>query len=1556
MLRSENLFTEDTCETSRVSKVSFGVLRPDEIEHLSVAEITHASIYDSTGHPREGGIHDPHMGSLEMAKPCLTCNNRKNNCPGHLGHIKLAKPVYHIGYLKQILRVLRSVCFRCSKLKIDQTDPRFKQINKIRDPKARGVALSKICASIKKCRNDPVKRNKNSEGSEERYPGCGATQPKISKEGTKLMVKFPHEKGQKELPVRDLYADEALGILKGITDLNCQALGLNPATSRPDWMIIQVLPVAPPCVRPYVVVDSVKSEDDLTHQYTQILKSNIKLKSLIERGAAKHLINQETHLLQFLIATLFNNSLAGLPQSRHRSGKPIKSFTERIKGKEGRLRGNLMGKRVDFSARSVITPDPSLSLSQVGVPKSIAMNLTVPEEVSPYNIHKLRKLIQNGPHSYPGAKYIFRPDGHAIDLRFAKRGADSYLEYGYKVERHLCDDDLVIFNRQPSLHKMSMMAHSVKVLPYSTFRLNLSVTTPYNADFDGDEMNLHVPQSLDAKAELKELMHVSKQIVSPQNNKPVMGLVQDALLGVSLFTRRDCFLEIQDVMNLLMWVDNFDGRILKPAILKPKPLWTGKQVFSMLLPNVNLKRFANFHDPNRNNADLVDSEVIIEDGKLLSGIVDKRTVGASSGSLIHVIFMDLGPQAAADFLSRSQKVINSWLLIHGFSVGISDTIADESTRSVIDSILSKANNRISDLIKSAHLGKIPCQPGRSMKESFEYSVNTKLNSARDKAGRHSILNLSVRNSIKAMLNAGSKGSEINICQIMACVGQQNIEGKRIPFLFHNRTLPHYKKDDLRPESCGFVKSSYISGLSPSEFFFHAMGGREGISDTAVKTSETGYIQRRLMKTLEDVIVHYDGSVRNSAGNIIQFLYGEDGMAGEFIEDQKLETLNMNFDTLWRKYQFIDNKNLKAAVEGYKNVMSEDVIRDIVSSKETQDRCIKEFQRIFKDQGEIRKIFRGFDDKQHLPVNVRRIIWNARRKFGISDNSTTDLHPVDVIELVEALIERLNSSIRHYVLDSEGVSNSMVLFNIHLRSLLASKRVILKERLSFEALEWVLNEIETRFNISKVHPGEAVGSIAAQSISEPATQMTLNTFHFAGVSSKNVTLGVPRLIELLNVHKNIKSGSLTIYLSPSYPQTSSHLKELINQLEFTSLRHLSESFNIYYDPDPTSTIIPEDLDLISSYLELPEENLDSKIDKMSPWLIRIELNKNSLLDKGLNIQDITNRIHEEFGESLHCICSDDNDEKLVIRLREVYTDIYQPETDSMKICKNMKELEEKLLDNIWIQGVKGIHKVVMREVSAHKIDNIGSLKREKEWRLETDGCSLAAVLAKSGIDHTRTISNDINEILEVLGIEAARNSLMRELREVLDGYGIYINYRHLALLCDLMTCRGYFMSITRYGLNKTECGPLHKASFEQSVEVLMESATYNQIDNIRGVTQNIILGNTMPVGTGIIDILMSPSKIIDLIPVESLDHSKTRLTSRNRAIRSYPNSTSPISDFSSSLSRFSPQVPFPSVNPIPLPTPTSYNTPSRRSSSTHRKPPRPSKKNYKKVRIIDSDDD
>lgn len=1459
MSKSGSGLTPSSAEVHKVTGVSFGILRPEEIEAMSADTITHTDIYDNEGRPKDGGINSLLMGTNDNMLRCKTCNGAKNDCPGHFGHIKLAKPVYHFGFLNEIRRVLRSVCFKCSRLLLDHKDPRFRSALQIRNPKARGKHLYKICESIKKCSTNTVEKDNEEEPDDTSYGGCGSVQPKIIRDGIGLCIEF--EEAVDDFPdrKRKLNADEALKILKGVSDLDCEALGFDPARSRPDWMIIQVLPVSPPCVRPYVSLDStLRSEDDLTHQYTQILKTNNKLAGEIARGSPQHLINQDIMVLQFHVATLFNNEIPGQPQAKHRSGKPIKSISQRLKGKEGRIRGNLMGKRVDFSARTVITPDPNLSLDQLGVPRSIALNLTIPETVTHFNMERMKLLVQNGPNQHPGAKYIIRTDGSQIDLKYVRRHTELHLEYGYRVERHINNGDFVIFNRQPSLHKMSMMAHSIVILPYSTFRLNLSVTTPYNADFDGDEMNMHVPQSLETKAELTEIMHVPRQIVSPQSNRPVMGIVQDSLLGVSLFTRRDTFLEIHEVMNLLMWVDNFNGRLPVPCILKPRPLWSGKQIFSLILPEVNLLRNSSTHDSDK-NASIRDTEVLIEKGELLTGIVDKRTVGSSSGSLIHVIWMEHGPMHTKDFLSRCQKVVNNWLLIHSFSVGIGDTIAEVNSTENIKNTLVTAKEKIKKLIGMAREGKIPCQPGKNMMESFEYKVNTKLNAARDKSGEIATKSLSFRNNVKAMVNAGSKGSEINICQIMACVGQQNVEGRRIPFAFQKRTIPHFTKDDYGPESRGFVENCYISGLTPQEFFFHAMGGREGLSDTAVKTSETGYIQRRLMKALEDVMVKYDGTVRNSAGNILQFLYGEDGMAGEYIEDQPLETIKLDYDGLKKNYEFIDEAvEIEVCLDKYKNAIEGYILSELSKRPDQQARLVNEFARILEDQVELRTIFPSFEDKQHLPVNLKRLIWNAKKKFGVTGLNKSDLHPVKVIDCLEALSKRIRVISGFEKSDYSIENDATRLFNIHLRSLLSSKRAVVKERLTEEAFEWLLGEVETRFFQAKVQPGEMVGSIAAQSLGEPATQMTLNTFHFAGVSSKNVTLGVPRLKEIINVAKTIKTPSLNVFLPPDRAQESDFAKDILSKLEYTTLGNVTEACAVYYDPDPSHTIIEEDQELVESYFEMPDEGI--QVDKMSPWLLRIELNKIAMIDKNITMYDIHEKIVQEYPNELHCIFSDDNDEKLILRLRIMNDEENSVQDSQLSKWRFLKDLEGSMLQDLWLKGIEGITKVVMKEVHVSTVGSDGGIKKSKNWRLETDGVNLAAVLALDGVDSSKTLSNDLVEVAHVLGIEAVRQSLMKELRDVLNVYGIYVNYRHLSILCDVMTQRGYLMSITRHGINRTECGPLHKASFEETVEMLLEASAYSEVDYLKGVTESIMLGQLAPIGTGEIDVLIDTKKI------------------------------------------------------------------------------------------------
>ena len=501
--------------------------------------------------------------------------------------------------------------------------------------------------------------------------------------------------------------------------------------------------------------------------------------------------------------------------------------------------------------------------------------------------------------------YVIRSDNSRIDLRYVRDLEDFPLELGWTVERHLRDDDVVLFNRQPSLHKMSIMGHRAKILDWSTFRLNLSVTTPYNADFDGDEMNLHVPQSMTARADAEQIMMVPRNIVTPQSNRNVMGIVQDALLGVCRITKRDVYIEKDVMMNSVLWLGReWDGTLPTPAIVKPRPLWTGKQLVSMVLPDINYKGKSKSHPRDGTIFNHTDSEVLIHSGMLMSGIVDKNIVGTSAGSIVHVCWLSKGWEETRAFMNQCQTAVNYWMAQTSYTVSISDTVADNKTMESIQDTLDTAKKQVKDIFHRGIMGKIEKQPGKHLMESFEVNIGMVLRNVRDVAGTYAVDSLSQRNAIKGTVMSGSKGNNNNISQIIACVGQQEVGGGRIAYGFNHRTLPHFHKDNLGPEARGFVENSYLRGLTPAEFFFHGMGGRVGLIDTAVKTSETGYIQRRLVKAMETVMARYDGTVRNSRGSIMQFLYGEDGMDAQRIERQYFDTYSYNHPK-FRDAYFLD---------------------------------------------------------------------------------------------------------------------------------------------------------------------------------------------------------------------------------------------------------------------------------------------------------------------------------------------------------------------------------------------------------------------------------------------------------------------------------------------------------------------------------------------------------------------------------------------------------------------------------------------------------------------------
>ena len=1305
-------------------------------------------------------------------------------CPGHFGHIELSKAVFHVGFLTKVKKITESICVLCGKLKESpHMNPKLAEaVRFVRDPKKRLQVVHSIVKTKTSCELDSAPDEPVPEGEEppKGHGGCGHVQPQIRREGLKLIMVYGKGKDEDGNPIqpdrKPLTPTMVHTLFRKISSDDLLILGLNEHEAHPSWMVLTVLPVPPPPVRPSIAVDggAMRSEDDLTYKLAEIIKVNQSLRKFEEEGAPAHVISEFEALLQWHTATYMDNDLAGQPQAMQKSGRPIKSIRARLKGKEGRLRGNLMGKRVDFSARTVITGDPNLQLDQVGVPYSIARNLTYPERVTPYNIEYLQNLVRNGPNEYPGARYVVRDTGDRIDLRYNKR-AETFLQYGWIVERHLKDDDLVLFNRQPSLHKMSMMAHRVKLLPYSTFRLNLSVTSPYNADFDGDEMNLHVPQSEETRAELKMICAVPRNIVSPQSNKPVMGIVQDTLCGVRKFTLRDCFMDFDFVQNILLWVPEWNGIVPHPAIVKPKPMWTGKQILSMVIPKgINLSRSPDPPSP----CPIDDGGMFIEDGELISGIVDKKTVGASAGGIIHIIFREKGHEVARDFFSAVQKVVNFWLLHNGFSIGIGDTVPDKDTMDTITGFIEKAKGEAAELILKSQQDKLEPAPGMSIRESFESAINRALNQARDSSGRSAEKSLKGDNNVKQMVVAGSKGSFINISQMSACVGQQVVEGKRVPFGFKFRTLPHFTKDDFSPESRGFVENSYLRGLTPQEFFFHAMAGREGLIDTAVKTAETGYIQRRLVKALEDVMVAYDGTVRNSLGDVVQFVYGEDGMDGGFIEEQVIDPIRLDdakfekrykIDVIGDEFNFRPNALLPGILE------SED-------QNDLQSMLDAEYQVLSGDREMLRTfIFPKGDASVSLPVNLRRVVQNAQQLFGLDSRKPSDLNPLDILDQVQEMSERLV-----IVRGSDGLSlmaqaNATMLFKMFLRSMLSVRRVIEEFYLNKEAFHWVLGEVESKFNLAVASPGEMCGTLAAQSIGEPATQMTLNTFHYAGVSSKNVTLGVPRLKEIINVATNLKTPSMTVYLEPEIARDQMRAKEVQTLLSYTTLKTVTASTEIFYDPDPTQTVIEDDRDFVEAFFAIPDEDVEANLSRQSPWLLRFELDRAKMLDKKLEMSFVAGKIADVFEQDLFVIWSEDNAEKLVIRCRALNEadankeDGEEPEEEDIFL----KQLESSMLSTIALRGVEGIDRVFMIEHKRNVISQeTGEWTQPKEWVLETDGINLRKVLCVDGVDAKRTTSNSCVEVLDVLGIEAARASLLHELRAVIEFDGSKVNYRHV----------------------------------------------------------------------------------------------------------------------------------------------------------------------------------
>jgi DNA-directed RNA polymerase II subunit RPB1 len=1455
-------YTDQKVDIQDVKGIQFSVLGPDEIIARSTVEVNRTDTY-AGNEPVVGGLFDARMGVLEHNKVCSTCEQKNVFCPGHFGHIKLAKPVFHAMFFDITRKILKCVCYRCSKILISSnasnpdTKADIQKIMNIKDNQSRWNAYFKLCSTntkIKCCGDD---------GS----IGCSARQPsKYNKDGPmKIMAEWKDKNEKTEDASKTLLeftAEDVLRIFKRISEEDMELMGFNPKWNKPEWMICTVLPVPPPAVRPSIIEENgQRREDDLTHKLSEIIKTNNNILDRINKGSSEETIKLITMALQYHVFTLIDNQIPGLAPSQQRNGRKLKSVSDRMKKKEGRIRGNLNGKRVDQSARTVITPDPYISLDELGVPIKIALNITFPEVVNEYNIEHLRKLVTNGPDNWPGAKYVKKyNDSVTINLKYAQNDIDKIirdLKNGDVVHRHLCDGDYILFNRQPSLHKMSMMCHKVIVMPYQTFRLNVLDTTPYNADFDGDEMNLHCPQNIQTMSELMDIAAVPYMIIAPRDGKPIIEVVQDTLLGSFRLTKDNTEIRDKTMANLQMVNSYFDGKLPKPD---KKYMYSGKQAYTQILPiglNINRKNKA-------------EEKFIIKNSVLESGSLDKVVFHAMSSGLIPVIYHDYGPFEVRKFLDNTQRLICRWLLSAGFSVGISDLVTDAKTDENLKNKIKEMKAKAYTQLDEVRRGVIENNSIFNNEDYVEREIIGILNETTNQVGKIGLSQIDEKsNRMINMIKSGSKGKETNVAQIIACVGQQNVDGKRISYGFTDRTLPHFTKYDDGPDARGFVENSFISGLSPQEVFFHAMGGREGLIDTAVKTSDTGYIERRLVKAMEDIKVYYDNTVRNAACSIIQYVYGEDGMDGCKIESHFIPTIDMLTIDIELNYHIRENDRLQ-------HHLTSNAYNEITLN--TYNRCTEHYNQLLQDKSFlIHDIFKDSKTTSiKYPIPFDRIIKNANNRLqGLGIKSVrTDISPDYVLDAIDNLCNNL------YIKDTvQGTQ----FFKILVRLFLSPKKILLEYHFTKDIFDWIIAQVNQYYKEAIAQPGEMVGIVAAQTIGEMGTQMTLDSFHVSGTEAAvKATSGVPRLKEILSATKKTKTPTMNIYMKhgittvanpvmaddgidtndPRIEKAKGIAINIKNSIEITKLSDILEYSEIYWDNGQYETSIEKDKGIMQIYKELCElDSFSSKCKSDSPWVLRMKFNKDKMNSFGLRMIDIYTKLNMAYDKYIDCIYSDDNAEECIFRIK--LTDIALKDIDAKDELAAVKAMEHNIVYQVLLKGYKGIKKVSLNKKKYDKY-NKDTQKFEKiiEWVLDTDGTNLVDILANPNVDSTRTISNDIREIYDTLGIEAARNALYNELINVTSEGSM--NYRHLSLLIDTMTYKGVLMSIDRHGINRGDIGPLAKSSFEETTDMLINASIFSEYDNVNGVSANVMLGQQPPCGTGDVGILLDEEHLMELI--------------------------------------------------------------------------------------------
>jgi DNA-directed RNA polymerase II subunit RPB1 len=1480
--------TYDASIIKPIKEIRFDVLGTDEIRAMSAMAGTHGievpELFDKQ-EPKRGGLIDLRMGGSGNSI-CATCQFDGKFCDGHSAHIDLAEPVFHPLFLQYVKNILDCICIGCSNLLVSKDTEKFKQILKIKSKRNRFIKIHEMCGKAKFCTRP--------------QQNCGMRVSKIKVEIKKKTAdiniyseidntdaddKNALDKKKQKI---DLTPDMITEIFDNISDEDCMIMGIDPERSRPSDMIHKVFLVPPTALRPSLrgfFSGGSTMEDSLTHKLADIIKENTRFNKHKEKDTDNSFkyAKVHAHLLQYHVITYYDPSIITIPKADGKSAQ-FKPLTERFKGKGGRIRGNLMGKRGNFNARTVITSDPTISSNYLGVPVQIAMNVTFPEYVSAYNYDALTKLVRNGSDIYPGANYVFRGNnvsGRAVKPIYLKfRKEKIVLQYGDRVERHLQDGDIVLLNRQPTLHKQSMMGHRIKVIDNKdllTFRLSPAITKPYNADFDGDEMNIFVPQSIQTKIELEEITDVKKQIITPSKSVTIYGIVQDGLSGSYNLTDEKIRINWRDTMNILSYT-TFDDF----AKLEKNREYSGAELFSMIVPpKITIK----VGKPGESNY------VDIEDGKLLGGRISNTMLGAGKKkNILQYIWDEYGADAIRNFIDNIQRLTNNFNLWNGFTVGIGDAQIEPKLKKDIVSYIENIMNKV-----DIDITNIENNPSYMNTHILDNKLYGDTNVVRDDVSTIVMKNVPKTNGFGVMIWSGAKGSPNNLGQIAGAVGMQAFEGGMMPKMYYDRTLCYFHENDDRAKSRGLCYNSYMDGLTYSEFCFHTKTGRAGLIEQVVKTSETGYAQRKLIKTMEDVMIKYDGTVRIANNEIIQQTYGGNGNDTTKQYEYKIQMIEMNNEQFEKVFKFTSEE--MKDISDFNKSDNDKIYTNIKHMRDT----------VRKNSRKANLNYMTTNNAFLFPVNITRIMTSLLKQNSAKKEK---LSPKYIIDSIDRLVNinstplvkisyKQQKNPPKVAVDDDAIAKT--LFKTAMYDALHPKAVIEKYKLSRENFDEIIREIEKTFKNNIIEAGEMVGIIAAQSLGEAVTQMTLNAFHHSGISSlTHSTVGVPRINELISATKNQKTPQMFIFLNNQNRESREIAHNIGSYIEKTTLGSISSKLDIYYDANPSKGGFMEMDNMTEPFYskKLTRNSCQASIDNL-PWLIRIEIDKEKMLDKEVSLMDIKmkfcmwwNRRHSNNKKkketinvlkkitSFAMLSNSDNDAQPVIHIRCNVKDLDNEERKSNRGSAkfNRATLEDfaDMITKFKLKGVEGIDAVntIAKERYVDANDGDG-MHIGEEYVVYTSGVNLKNIRYIKGVNPYRTYSDDVLGMFNAFGIEFARNRLISEFMKAYENAGnTGINAQHISILADIMCYGGSVISADRHGMKKANVDTLAKASFEKPVDVFVSAAVFGDTDKMQSVSSRLYVGSVFKGGTGYPELVLDVNKIQNSEYVEKDEKDRT----------------------------------------------------------------------------------